>query len=529
MASHAFAATCSMNPTTHVATVDLTGTISATLGIAQNTTGDLVVGGAVCGKAGPVNGAQTVERVIIDPANCCEVVLFSFINGPLGPGWTDEAGDSDEIEFEVTSLAGLRSVGVFATNGNDTLTAGARFLQMEGVFVQTLNMNGQLDASPDEDVRIRGVPDEISFNGRLGDDSLSANGNGTIGSRASFADVTFADGGGSDTIVGGPGDDLQSADSVPDPADSFVGGEGSDTLAMGSRSASMSISPNGLPDDGAGCPGPGCEGDNIGSDVEKIFTGSGNDTITAGPGDQELRAGAGTNMINAGPGNDLLAAGAGNDVFNGGSGFDTVSYTQHSAGVAVTIGGPPDGGPFGEQDNVKQDIEALIGSGFNDDLTGSAGPNNLFGGGGHDDLKGLRGKDLLDGGRTEFGWFFEDGSDEYFGGAGIDTVSAAGHVGDQVLSIDGLANDLVLGDPAQGVDNIRKDVENVVGGPGADRIKGSRKANRLTGGEGNDKLAGLGGNDRLLGQAGNDSMNGGKGTDACKQGPGRGPRRSCEH
>jgi Ca2+-binding RTX toxin-like protein len=233
-------------------------------------------------------------------------------------------------------------------------------------------------------VRITGVPDEISFNGRLGDDSLSANGNGTIGSRASFADVTFADGGGSDTIVGGPGDDLQSADSVPDPADSFVGGEGFDTLAMGSRSASMSISPNGLPDDGAGCPGPGCEGDNIGSDVERIFTGSGNDTITAGPGDQELRAGAGTNMINAGPGNDLLAAGAGNDVFNGGSGFDTVSYTQHSAGVAVTIGGPPDGGPFGEQDNVKQDIEALIGSGFNDDLTGSAGPNNLFGGGGHD-------------------------------------------------------------------------------------------------------------------------------------------------
>ena len=90
-------------------------------------------------------------------------------------------------------------------------------------------------------------------------------------------------------------------------------------------------------------------------------------------------------------------------------------------------------------------------------------------------------------------------------------------------------NDQVKGDPSQGVDNIRTDIENVIGGPFDDVVTGSAAANRLEGRAGRDVLRGLGGDDALEGDAGNDALDGGPGVDRCVQGPGTGPRTSCEH
>jgi serralysin len=56
-------------------------------------------------------------------------------------------------------------------------------------------------------------------------------------------------------------------------------------------------------------------------------------------------------------------------------------------------------------------------------------------------------------------------------------------------------------------------IENAIGGGGADNISGNALANRLAGGAGNDMLYGLGGNDTLVGGAGNDTIDGGDGTD----------------
>jgi Ca2+-binding RTX toxin-like protein len=522
----ALGVTCSFDSNSHVATVDRAGTFGGTLVITRN--GDnLTAAGITCGTV------TTVDKVNINMAGgCCEALLISMTNGPLGPGFTDELNSTtDEIEFDVTNVGGVNQLGVFGTNGNEIFTAGARLLNQTFEFVQTMNLNGEVEGtSEDEDVIIHGIPEEMVMISNGGNDVLLANGTGTINSRPSAADVTFSDGGGGDAMVGGDGNDAQLAQTVPDAGDSFSGGPGSDTLDMSSRSLNMSITQNGAADDGAACPGPSCEGDNIGADVERIRTGSGHDNITAAAGDNELRAGQGNNVLDGGPGNDFLSAGNGTDVFTGGAGFDSVSYGANNFGVVVRIGDGPNDGSVGEQDDVKSDVEEIFGSLQGDDITGTSAPNNLFGGPGDDFLRGLGGKDLLDGGRNEFGPIFggQDGSDTFFGGPGIDTATEADHVGNQMLPIDGLANDFVLGDGAQGIDNIRKDVENVIGGPGADQIKGSRKPNRITGGEGNDKLSGLGGNDRLLGQSGNDSMNGGNGTDACKQGPGSGPRRNCE-
>lgn len=57
------------------------------------------------------------------------------------------------------------------------------------------------------------------------------------------------------------------------------------------------------------------------------------------------------------------------------------------------------------------------------------------------------------------------------------------------------------------------DIENAVGGSGADTISGNALANRLVGGAGNDSLFGYAGDDALVGGAGDDVIDGGDGVD----------------
>lgn len=57
------------------------------------------------------------------------------------------------------------------------------------------------------------------------------------------------------------------------------------------------------------------------------------------------------------------------------------------------------------------------------------------------------------------------------------------------------------------------DIENAIGGSGADHITGNKLANRLVGNGGNDVLIGGGGADTLVGGAGADTLNGGAGAD----------------
>jgi serralysin len=61
------------------------------------------------------------------------------------------------------------------------------------------------------------------------------------------------------------------------------------------------------------------EGDNLGSDVEKVFGGAGADRITANGAANEIRGGFGDDVINAVDGiggNDTLSAGGGTDTCN---------------------------------------------------------------------------------------------------------------------------------------------------------------------------------------------------------------------
>jgi hypothetical protein len=212
----------------------------------------------------------------------------------------------------------------------------------------------------------------------------------------------------------------------------------------------------------------------------------GNDTICSGNGSDVIDGGDGSDYIDAGNGNDTLAGGNGNDTLNGGPGADGIAgnagadwatYGLRTAGVTVDIDGVADDGnsvdgPPGARDNVKTDVENLIGGNGTDTLTGSAGNNSLNGGNGADVLNGL---------------------------GGTDTATYATRTAGVTVDIDGVADDGNVADgPAGARDNVKTDIENLLGGKGADTLTGNEQGNGLTGGLGADVLRGLAGDDRLF-------------------------------
>jgi Ca2+-binding RTX toxin-like protein len=145
-----------------------------------------------------------------------------------------------------------------------------------------------------------------------------------------------------------------------------------------------------------------------GNDV--LLGGDQDDSLHGGEGDDVLSGGAGNNDLYGDSGNDVLFSGAGNDVLDGGSGNNTASYALAESGVVVSTAelGPQHTGGAGTDTLI--DIQNLIGSNFNDRLTGDYENNVINGGLGHDVLIGGLGNDTLTGGAGSdtFKWLAGD-------------------------------------------------------------------------------------------------------------------------
>ena len=120
------------------------------------------------------------------------------------------------------------------------------------------------------------------------------------------------------------------------------------------------------------------------------------------------------NILRGLGGNDILEGGAGADTLDGGDGWDYARYTRSDAGVAVNLDTNINTGGHAEGDTLI-DIEAVVGSDYDDDLTGGSGNDYLVGNGGDDLLRGGFGADILDGG---------SGADTFI----FDALTAIGHV-----------------------------------------------------------------------------------------------------
>jgi Ca2+-binding RTX toxin-like protein len=99
---------------------------------------------------------------------------------------------------------------------------------------------------------------------------------------------------------------------------------------------------------------------------DTLFGLGGNDTICGDDGADRILGGAGNDTLSGLAGNDTLMGHSGTDAINGGADVDTASYTDRTAGVTVDIDGVADDGnsddgPTGARDNVKTDVEKLIG------------------------------------------------------------------------------------------------------------------------------------------------------------------------
>ncbi|HEX8103105.1 MAG TPA: calcium-binding protein [Solirubrobacteraceae bacterium] len=163
--------------------------------------------------------------------------------------------------------------------------------------------------------------------GGEGDDVLAA-GAGGFGASGNGGDDVLTGSRWPDTLGGGPGDDLVDGaggdDNLnEDPgADVIRGGAGFDSLSYRNRTAPLVVKLDDQPGDGeAG------EGDDVGTDVERVEGGSGDDFIQGFEGTQKLEGGKGADRLLGGPGADgFLEFGDGDSIVPG-SGADSADVS----------------------------------------------------------------------------------------------------------------------------------------------------------------------------------------------------------
>lgn len=98
------------------------------------------------------------------------------------------------------------------------------------------------------------------------------------------------------------------------------------------------------------------------------------------------------NVLNGGAGADMLSGKGGKNTLNGGEGVDTVSYDGAPSGVLVDLSKGTASNGYGGVDRLTG-IENVLGSAYDDILSGDAGANRLQGGAGNDLLSGGGGYD----------------------------------------------------------------------------------------------------------------------------------------
>ena len=275
------------------------------------------------------------------------------------------------------------------------------------------------------------------------DDMLTGNSSANLLMGLDGNDVLVG-GAGADTMIGGDGNDSYSVDNAGDVIDE-TGYIGIDTV---NTSITFSLA------DALHAKG-GIENltltgtsaiNGTGNALDNVITGNGGANILAGLGGADiLNGGAGADtatyaassasvnvslMTHVGSGgdaegdtliniekltgsafDDTLEGDAGANVLNGGSGIDTVSYEHATAGVTVNLASTSTQNTVGAGSDTLSGFENLIGSQFDDILTGTNGANTIMGGAGNDKITGGGGSDILVGGEGNDTFIFKAAAD----------------------------------------------------------------------------------------------------------------------
>ena len=365
------------------------------------------------------------------------------ITATAGPARTYDGGDGDDL---LIAAAGAGPDTFIGGAGIDTLSyANAS----QRVYVDLL-FNGadggaegdrfesieNLIGSAFDDILFGGNADNV-IHGGDGNDGLLGDGGDDILHGEAGDDQLFG-GEGNDTLFGGERDDLLEGG---EGADILDGGDGFDIASYEEDDADLRVDLS---------TGFSSEGDTLIS-IEGVVGGEGDDELIGDDGDNRLLGSFG---------DDLIRGGAGADTLMGGAGIDTVSYAGSSAGVTINLSDNTASGGDAEGDVISE-FENILGSSFDDTLTGDAGANVLDGGAGDDRMAGAAGDDT---------YYVDSRGDvvvEVEGG-GIDTVLSSvsfdgrfTHV--ENITLTGTANANALGN----------DLDNVLrGNSGANILRG---------------------------------------------------------
>lgn len=305
------------------------------------------------------------------------------------------------------------------------------------------------------------------------------------------------DGGvGSDTLIGGLGDDIYVIDSTGDVIVENAD-EGTDTVE-----SSISYT--------------------LGATLENLtLLGSADLNATGNDGDNVIQGNEGSNRIEGGEGADTLSGGAGDDYYVAVSADDSVhEYAGEGVDTVERV--------FETNLVLESNVENLIlgagittgnGNGLDNTIAGNAEDNTLGGWGGDDVLHGLDGDDALFGGDGTDTLLGGIGNDYLDGGVGVDLLE--GGAGNDVYIINDSA-DVVVEAAGAGTDQIQTtasyalsaNIENLflmeggaIDGTGNaldNYIAGNSDANVIDGGAGSDTLVAGAGDDSLIGGTGDD-------------------------
>jgi Ca2+-binding RTX toxin-like protein len=324
--------------------------------------------------------------------------------------------------------------------------------------------------------------------------------------------------GGNDTLAGLAGEDLLEGG---DGDDTLDGGTGVDTATYASAGAGVTVS---LAIAGAQNTG-GAGTDTLvaienltGSAFDDQLTGNAGANVISGlAGNDRLDGGGGMDTLLGGDGDDILVGGATGSVLDGGAGFDLVSYETATAGMYIDLGERATSGHF-------VSIEGVIGSSFDDIITGSSADETITSGGGNDVIFASGGTDTISGGIGDDTFFDMGGIEHFNGGDGVDIVAYLAAPVEVTIdpatysyTITGEGVTADLADPSRNTGFAAGDtyagIEALIGTYVNDDLAGDEQDNTLRGSLGDDVLWGRGGNDLLEGDVGNDRLIGGAGAD----------------
>jgi len=487
----------------NIATDDLNDAVTITNAPAGNDIGNSISGGA--GDDTLVGGPGADG---LDGGDGNDILSAGAGNDSLSGGSGDDTLSGDDGNDSIKG-------GV----GADTMSGGSGEDLAEYAFDDhTADVTVTLDGSPNDGSSVDGPvgqrdnveTDVEDVQGGEGNDTITGDGEANSLDGFSGNDVING-GGGDDTLNGSAGDDVLNGEAgddtflagVDDGADTMNGGAGIDLADYSGRFNPVTADLDGA----VGDDGNAGEGDTIGADVENLTGGNGDDTLTGNsdanviignPG-QDTIAGLGgddyligdeppgqgflvvddSDTLDGGAGDDLLDGGRYPDLISGGPGFDAVDYSTRTEAVSVTLDGTATSGNSfdefsGARDTVETDVEGAFGGSGDDTLIGNANDNLLDGG---------AGDDLLDGGF---------GADDLSGGPGLDdTVDYSSRTDPVTVNLDGTPTSGNADDGTAGSrDTVESDVEDAIGGSGADIFNGNESDNIFDGGPGADTFSG---------------------------------------